>query len=87
MALLSFKSSEGRFRVGFEDGEAVTWTDLPAGTNDLRTVDADTLIGKWSAPTLPAALLESLRGYVEPYANEVVLYYFLKRMKAAIGRP
>ena len=50
-------------------------------------MDADTLIGKWSAPTLPAALLESLRGYVEPYANEVVLYYFLKRMKAAIGRP
>ena len=86
--VLSYQSAEGRFRLGYESGAAVTWTeDLPTGMIETRTLKADTLIGKWSVSKLPSALLESLRGYVEPYAHEAVAYYLLKRMKAAIGRP
>ena len=87
-AVFRLNSAERRFRVGFDTEGTVSWSDdLPAGTSDMRMLNADTLIGKWSAPTLPQALLGALRGYVEPYAGEVVFYYLLKRMKAAIGRP
>jgi cholesterol oxidase len=87
-AAFRFSSSDGRFRVGFETGGTVKWSeDLPVGAADIRALDTDTLIGKWSAASLPASLLESLRGYVEPYAGEVVYYFLLQRLKAATGRP
>jgi hypothetical protein len=81
-------AADGRFRVGFDSGGVVSWTeDLPAGATDLRALDADTVIGTWKASALPAALAASLRSYVEPYSGEVVFYFLLKRMKAATGRP
>ena len=87
-AVFGLNAADSRFRVGFDVAGTVAWSDdLPVATNDVRALDADTLIGKWTASTLPAALLESLRGYVEPYAGEAVFYYMLKRTKAAVGRP
>ncbi len=86
-ALFRLESANGRFQVGFDDGGVVAWREEPGeGTNELRAIDADTLIGKWTATTMPAPLLEALRGYVEPYAESAVFYYLLRRMKAATGR-
>ena len=66
----------------------MSWSEpLPAGTNQTRSLDSDTLIGKWTSAALPAVFLDGLRGYLEPFAGEVVFYYFLERVKAATGRP
>lgn len=87
-ALFRLNAADGRFRVGFEQGGAVAWSDeLPAGANELRAIDQDTLIGTWKASALPPTLFASLRGYIEPYAGEAVFYYLLKRTKAAAGLP
>jgi cholesterol oxidase len=87
-ALFQLRAAEGRFRVGFEFAGTVSWSeDLPLGATDQRALDPDTLIGTWKSSALPPSLAASLRGYVEPYAGEVVFYYLLRRMKAATGRP
>jgi hypothetical protein len=81
-----FNSAAGRFRIGFDAAGTVAWSEeLPATAVEMRALDEDTLIGKWSAPSLPPVLLSALRGYVEPYAGSVLLYFLLKRMKAAAG--
>jgi len=82
-ALFRLSGADGKFRIALDGAEDV----VVVGVNDLRALDADTLIGRWSSSELPPSLAESLRGYVEPYASEAVFYYLLKRMKAATGLP
>jgi hypothetical protein len=87
-AVFRLSAADNQFRVGFDNAGAIQWSDpLPAAANELRSLDPDTLIGRWSASALPATLVDSLRGYVEPYAGALVFYYFLRRTKAAVGRP
>jgi cholesterol oxidase len=87
-AVFRFTGAGNQFRVGFDVAGATQWSDpLPAAANELRALDSDTLIGRWSATALPPALADSLRGYVEPYAGALVFYYFLRRAKAAAGQP
>ena len=47
---------------------------------DMRMVGADTVIGKWKSGNLNAAALGALRDYIEPYSDNFVLYYVLRRV-------
>jgi cholesterol oxidase len=87
-AVFRFSAAGNQFRVGFDNAGATQWSDpLPAATTDFRALDEDTVIGRWSASALPPTLGDALRGYVEPYSGALVFYYFLRRTKAAAGRP
>jgi cholesterol oxidase len=76
-------AADARFRVGFDGDGAVTWSDpLDPVANDLRRLDADTLLGRWTAAALPGTLLGRLRAYVEPDGGQLIFYYVLRRASA-----
>jgi len=51
--------------------------------NEIRMLDANTLIGKWVSSPQPSwlstLLQKALYGYLEPGKGQFVLYYFLKK--------
>lgn len=75
---------DSHYRLGLPGAPGqVSWTeDLPSSSNDMRLLDKDTVIGKWTAPSLDIALMRSLRNYIEPYRDHCTFYYILERAKA-----
>ena len=81
---------DAHYRLGLPGvGGQVHWTDdLTPSSNDMRVLDDNTVLGKWTAATLDPAITPALRNYVEPYAGHFTFYYILQRAKAgsAAGR-
>jgi cholesterol oxidase len=78
---------EGRYRLGLLRGEMevgfteefVRLEDFTTFHDEIRAIDADTLIGRWVSPELPAELLGALSDYLEPGAGRIAFYYILRR--------
>ncbi|MGH9431621.1 MAG: hypothetical protein ACRD3T_08765, partial [Terriglobia bacterium] len=89
---LGFKQSgtqiEARYRFGLMSGASqVQMTDEfaqlvapPACLNEIRMIDADTMIGKWVSAELSPNLLTGLRSYSEPAGDRCAFYYVLARV-------
>ncbi|HXG32239.1 MAG TPA: GMC family oxidoreductase [Bryobacteraceae bacterium] len=79
---------EGRYRLGALSGdmtpsfseEFLRLDDFTAFHDEMRMIDADTMIGKWVSPGLPAALVSALEDYLEPGAERFAFYYVLRRV-------
>lgn len=82
---------DARFRFGllkaakdteFTD-ESSRLADALGLKNEVRMLDANTLIGKWVSSPQPSwlstLLQKALYGYLEPGKGQFVLYYFLKK--------
>jgi len=66
-------------------GEFVRLIDLTSFHDEIRMIDAKTMIGKWVSPTSPewlknAALTEALHGYLEPGQDRLAFYYVLTKV-------
>lgn len=80
---------EGHYRLGPASGDVnvnitAEFVELIDGTSfhdEIRSIDNDTLIGKWASPQINPALLEGLSSYVEPRGDRFVVYYVLTRVK------
>jgi hypothetical protein len=78
---------EGRYRLALLSGgmevertaEFVQLMDFTAFHDEIRMIDAETLIGKWVSPELNADLLRGLSSYLEPRGDRFAFYYLLKR--------
>jgi hypothetical protein len=57
----------------------VRLSDSTGFQDEIRMIDQDTLIGKWSSPGLDPTLLDALREYLEPAANSFVFRFILTR--------
>jgi hypothetical protein len=92
---LSFRKApdgkvEGRYRLGLLSGdvevaqtpEFVQLMDFTMFHDEIRMIDADTLIGKWVSPELNPDLLGGLRPWLEPLGDRFALRYILRRAQA-----
>ena len=84
---------EGRYQFGILSGqmqvqftgEFVRLIDLTSFHDEIRMIDAKTMIGKWVSPTSPewlknAALTEALHGYLEPGQDRLAFHYLLTKV-------
>ena len=88
---LTFKTAggqvEGRYRFGLLSGEMkveftndfVRLVDFTTFHDEIRLIDADTMIGKWVSIDLDPMLLQSLQDYIEPHSDRFAFYYILNR--------
>ena len=56
-------------------------SDLTVFQSEIRMIDHDTLIGKWTVKDLLASFADSLRNFTEPGANQLTFYFILTRVR------
>jgi hypothetical protein len=78
---------QARYRFGLLSGsskvqlthEFVQLVDRPTCVNEIRMIDASTMIGRWVSVPLSSSLTADLRNHSEPAAGGCKLYYVLTR--------
>jgi len=91
---LSFQESgaqiDVRYRFGLVSDESqiqttnefAQLTNITACRDEIRMIDANTMIGKWVSAELSPDLLAGLQNYLEPAGNQYTFYYVLTRAQA-----